>query len=387
MTNRSYAFIVVALSFFVSFLFAPAVFAGTAGPLSGYAWSDTIGWISFNCSDLGTCGTSNYGISVSGTGALSGYAWSENVGWISANSADLTGCPTAPCTAAMSGGSLTGWMRVLSAPSGGWDGFIRLNGVSYSGTTFSGYAWGDAVVGWVDFSTVRSGYDENPPACSVTFDTNPIAQNSGTTIRWSSSNASSFYIASIGYVTPNSAGSAWVQPNSTTDYSGSAAGTFGTVSCPAVLTVSCTANSSYTCTGADGQTITRTDTNAACQQTTTTVTTCSSPSFCSAGSSTCLLPPITYVPNGSLTGHLQARPQLTKSGTATQLYWNVTNVRSCQVTGTNGDRWNAATSGASGVTTSMIVSKTTYTLSCLSYGGTTQTETAVVNVTPGFIEK
>lgn len=31
-----------------------------SGDFSGYAWSDMIGWISFNCADPGICGTSNY---------------------------------------------------------------------------------------------------------------------------------------------------------------------------------------------------------------------------------------------------------------------------------------------------------------------------------------
>jgi hypothetical protein len=32
----------------------------TTGVFTGYAWSDVAGWISFNCSDQGVCGTSDY---------------------------------------------------------------------------------------------------------------------------------------------------------------------------------------------------------------------------------------------------------------------------------------------------------------------------------------
>lgn len=32
----------------------------TTGEFSGWAWSESVGWISFNCSNTGTCGTSNY---------------------------------------------------------------------------------------------------------------------------------------------------------------------------------------------------------------------------------------------------------------------------------------------------------------------------------------
>ena len=61
------------------------------GNLSGWAWSDNYGWISFSCTDGGSngediCSTSNYGVTVStSTGEFDGYAWSENIGWISFN--------------------------------------------------------------------------------------------------------------------------------------------------------------------------------------------------------------------------------------------------------------------------------------------------------------
>ncbi|OGG53424.1 hypothetical protein A3H16_03355 [Candidatus Kaiserbacteria bacterium RIFCSPLOWO2_12_FULL_53_8] len=124
------------------------------GPLSGYAWSDTIGWISLN--------GSTYGLSVATNGDISGYAWSDNVGWISANTSDLSGCPSNPCRAKLNGNNLTGWLKALaggSAQSGGWDGFISLSGSNpnygpkfESGSDLTGYAWGSTVVGWVDFS-------------------------------------------------------------------------------------------------------------------------------------------------------------------------------------------------------------------------------------------
>ena len=131
----------------------------SSAPLTGYAWSETAGWVSFNCSDLGTCGTSSYGLSIAADGTISGYAWSENLGWISANAADLSGCPTAPCTARMNDLAMQGWMKALSAndaQSGGWDGFISLSGSNYGPTlssgVLSGYVWGDTVVGWLSFA-------------------------------------------------------------------------------------------------------------------------------------------------------------------------------------------------------------------------------------------
>lgn len=135
------------------------VLSQAATAVTGWAWSDTIGWISLNCSDLGTCATSNYGISKASNGVLSGYGWSDSIGWVSANTADLTGCPSAPCTAVVTGNSFSGWLKAISggaAQSGGWDGFISLSGTGYglnqSSTTVLGYAWGSTNVGWVDFS-------------------------------------------------------------------------------------------------------------------------------------------------------------------------------------------------------------------------------------------
>ena len=141
----------------------PCTQTGTSdGNVSGWAWSDTIGWISFNASDDGTCTSQSYGLDIASDGAMSGYAWSENVGWISANSSDLSGCPQSPCTARMEGYAMKGWMKALAAnqaEAGGWDGFISLSGTSpdYGPTLasgiFTGYAWGDTNLGWISFNS------------------------------------------------------------------------------------------------------------------------------------------------------------------------------------------------------------------------------------------
>jgi len=57
--------------------------------LSGYAWNDSVGWISFNCLDPDVCSQSDYQITVDpNNGEFSGWAWNDNVGWISFNCAD-----------------------------------------------------------------------------------------------------------------------------------------------------------------------------------------------------------------------------------------------------------------------------------------------------------
>lgn len=65
-----------------------------AGTLSGWAWNDETGWISFNCSDTSSCATSNYGVTIDSQGFFHGWAWSENIGWISFNCEDIPICTT-----------------------------------------------------------------------------------------------------------------------------------------------------------------------------------------------------------------------------------------------------------------------------------------------------
>ncbi|MEM3504143.1 MAG: prepilin-type N-terminal cleavage/methylation domain-containing protein [Nitrososphaeria archaeon] len=66
------------------------VSSDTNGNLSGWAWSESFGWISFSSSTDGS--TINYGVKVATTttasyqaGEFDGYAWSDNIGWISFN--------------------------------------------------------------------------------------------------------------------------------------------------------------------------------------------------------------------------------------------------------------------------------------------------------------
>ena len=53
-----------------------------AGNLSGFAWGENIGWVSFSCNNTSSCGTVGYGVTIDTDGALDGYAWAENIGWI-----------------------------------------------------------------------------------------------------------------------------------------------------------------------------------------------------------------------------------------------------------------------------------------------------------------
>lgn len=153
---------------------APVAVAGTQDNLSGWAWSQNVGWISFNCTNTSSCATVDYGVHIDPTtGILSGFAWSENVGWISFNTSELAGCPSGTCEASMNFGTraMSGWARAVSTNNLAWDGFIRLagtnpnHGVTFeaSGSALTGYAWGGEVIGWMDWKGATYGVVYNGP--------------------------------------------------------------------------------------------------------------------------------------------------------------------------------------------------------------------------------
>ncbi|MBP6856145.1 MAG: hypothetical protein KBC42_02625 [Candidatus Pacebacteria bacterium] len=176
--------------------------------LEGFAWSDNVGWISMNCktgsmtaSDI--CGVSNYKVTVGAGGALTGYGWSDNVGWVKFGG--LSGIPGGGSNATYNAttGKVSGFVRFCSGISGssywnvnnscsgstrtdGWDGFVSLSsainpiyGVTVaSNGLFSGFAWGDEVVGWVDFSMVRLSSSTVNPSENVFLDVGAIPPGS-----------------------------------------------------------------------------------------------------------------------------------------------------------------------------------------------------------------
>jgi len=168
--------------------------AGINDNVYGWAWSENIGWISFNSSTGG--GGTDYGVNIESDGTITGYAWSENIGWISFNESDLTGCPQSPCKAWVDPltGTVYGWAKALAAndpQSGGWEGWIHLQGSNYgvfidtssTPAEFEGWAWGEDVLGWISFNCDNP---ETGNVCSqsdykvyTTFSLNspPVVQN------------------------------------------------------------------------------------------------------------------------------------------------------------------------------------------------------------------
>lgn len=191
-------------------------------PITGWAWSSNIGWISFSSDNSTALGGGPYGVYISTStanpkkGDIKGYAWSSNIGWIKFG--DLGSFPAAsinpvnayidldPTSANLGkvygfaracAGTVNGDCSSMLSRTDGWDGWIELSGtnhpsertfltpqptptatpanvgVSLNTTTgiFKGYAWGSDVVGWVTFQPTVSlgggGGGNNPhvPSC------------------------------------------------------------------------------------------------------------------------------------------------------------------------------------------------------------------------------
>jgi PKD repeat protein len=181
-------FLILLITFFLAFSISGKAIAGTEHNLSGWAWSENVGWISFNCyNDYNGdgvledhCSSSNYGVKLDpSTKVFSGYAWSEHIGWISFNRSETGAPPTedpcfdGSCIAKLdpSTNKVYGWAKAL-VYGGGWDGWIKLNDANYGVTLnsstgkFEGWAtgWddtpGEAVIGWISFNCKDGGYNE-----------------------------------------------------------------------------------------------------------------------------------------------------------------------------------------------------------------------------------
>ncbi len=183
---------------FSGFLITGEVKARAEDNVFGWAWSENIGWISFNCYNdygFGMEGhciadgyASNYGVNIDPiTGKFSGYAWAgggedtysgtevPTIGWIELDPAGPY--PEAPYYSAeldLDTNEVSGWARAL-AYGDGWDGWIKLKGIAQDlspygiqldiiSEEFQDWAWGDLVVGWISFN------DKNFDGSSGLFD-------------------------------------------------------------------------------------------------------------------------------------------------------------------------------------------------------------------------
>jgi len=161
MPKKIFILLIISFGLLVFNLFkTEKVVAGTGDNVWGWAWSENIGWISFNnCTNPAnpaTCGPINYGVNIETDGSLSGYAWSRGtdadvggIGWIKfdpvVGAPSYSACLDLPGTGQDCDGvgdyTVSGWARAcavfddpnvcsgaLNPNRGDWDGWIKLRG-------------------------------------------------------------------------------------------------------------------------------------------------------------------------------------------------------------------------------------------------------------------
>ncbi len=336
LSARSVAFLIL-FSFFLLGVFVQLplskVFSAGTTPLSGYAWSDNVGWISV--------AGSNYGLTINADNTVTGYAWGDNVGWINFNATSCGAVPTLdPVTKALSG-----WAKALNGV--GSDGCISLSGANY-GVKIDGthsYAWASDTLGWVDFYYVLIA--GAAPTCSVTYTPTTFIIGQPYAVDWASTDATS-----RSYTLSNSQGQVIAGP-----YSVAVSGHAEGVSFTDLPVGTYTRNDSVTGFGGSG----------ACAQTLVVANqaTPAASGCLSVGSSSCSPPKKTA--------------RVTR-GASTSVYWNVSNVTSCTVTA-NGTQIGT---GLTNTVSYQPTNKTDIILTCTGNGGFA--DQAVINITPIFIE-
>jgi len=182
--------------------------------IRGWAWTDTAGWVSFSCLDVKVevtpgvfepiCDevdntTINYGVQLNADDTMTGYGWSDNLGWLKfggfpANSFPTNGSGTTASNAKIVNGTLLGWARFCAGTKNGdcstmenhpdgWDGWISLGGItkdgspytiSYEEKMFNGFAWGNEVVGWFNWRPYNACEDAEGNPLSVCLEEEPF---------------------------------------------------------------------------------------------------------------------------------------------------------------------------------------------------------------------
>jgi len=218
-------------AFTIALLPTENVMAATQ-PVTGWAWSDTVGWVSFSSTNTG--GSPNgvsYGVYIDESdGSFSGYAWNDAIGWISFNALETAQCGAPAQIVGVPSnvtGEIVGYARALSgntSQSGGWTGCLELSGGNHlspnisgnGGITYDdganqivGWAYGsipstsggdpfkkDGIVGWLNFTSVfvNLNFEEPtldlealPNPASASGPDQPDSEDFPTTLYWTSS--------------------------------------------------------------------------------------------------------------------------------------------------------------------------------------------------------
>jgi hypothetical protein len=140
-----------------------------AGHLSGWAWNDTVGWISFFWGNASAnpaatttplCQSYNgyCGVTIDGTGVFHGWAWNDTVGWINFNCNNNGGSCSYPFDVATTWAALakTGTLDSQTFDTGVASG-AQLNSITWKGTVASG-----TMVGTVGFQIAVSASSSGP---------------------------------------------------------------------------------------------------------------------------------------------------------------------------------------------------------------------------------
>lgn len=175
----------------------PSTLASAGDSLYGWIWNDMIGWISLNSlncdadgdgwsDDIGYCPPATepvepYGVHIDEFGEFFGHAYSETIGYISFNCEDSGTCASPySVNVDLISGEITGWARICSLADNpatcsgtnglGWikmaadapNDYSNVDISNYGvlmntgSNEFSGYAWSD-YMGWISFSCVDGG--------------------------------------------------------------------------------------------------------------------------------------------------------------------------------------------------------------------------------------
>jgi len=248
--------------------------AAIATNVSGWAWSDYSGWISLNSDNL-KCDVNpkdglvdkippipsqcqlpgspypSYGVIINPTTkTMTGSAWSDNVGWISFN--NISNCPSAPsgpCGASVvqdgANYRLKGWARLLGMVNSSYGGWVALGcynspteyncpagvnllkvSINPTNGKMSGWAYSNDI-GWISFSDTSTNHPSPSPGYGVTttaFQSTQLTANNSSVnagepvnLTWNSSGTSCS--GSGGTFAPSgTSGSQIVNPIITTTY-------------------------------------------------------------------------------------------------------------------------------------------------------------------------
>jgi len=110
-----------------------------SGYLSGWAWNDGIGWISFDCHDTSdNCVHSNYQVRIVDS-EFTDWAWNDIVGWISFNCSKTDTCATVDYKVKISSSGITANAYLTSSTfDTGAAGGVSYNVLMYQGSKPTG---------------------------------------------------------------------------------------------------------------------------------------------------------------------------------------------------------------------------------------------------------